>query len=97
MLEVFKTNVQDRCVADKIISEIHKTFVGYQANFDLEDCDNILRVKSLTGSLECTHLSCFLKELGCDAEILEDEIKSCCNKKSVNQKVVHCSEPEITG
>ncbi len=83
-------------MADKIISEIHKTFVGYQANFDLEDCDNILRVKSVTGSLECTHLSCFLKELGCDAEILEDEIKeSVPIKNLINQKVVHCRRTEI--
>lgn len=75
MVEVFKTSVKDQDVADKLIDQIHKTFIGYTANFDLQDCDNILRVKSMTGSIKSTHLIYLLKEFGCNAEILEDEIK----------------------
>ena len=74
MIEVFKTNIKDQGVADKLIDQIHQTFIGYTANFDLQDCDNILRVKCITGSIESNYLICFLKEFGCNAEILEDEI-----------------------
>ena len=56
MVEVFKTNVKDQAVADKLIEQIHKTFIHYKANFDLQDCDNILRVKSMTGSIESNFL-----------------------------------------
>ena len=74
MIEVFKTNIKDQEVADKLIDQIHKTFIGYTANFDLQDCDNILRVKCITGPIESNHLICLLKPFGCNAEILEDEI-----------------------
>jgi hypothetical protein len=76
MVEVFKTNVKDRDVANSIIHEIHQTFIGYRANFDLEDCDNILRVKCINGEIQPDFLISFLKEIGCNAEILQDEVKS---------------------
>ena len=75
MVEVFKTNVKDQAVADKLIDQIHKTFIDYKANFDLQDCDNILRVKCMTGSIESTLLVYLLNEFGYNAEILQDEIK----------------------
>ncbi len=46
MVEVFKTNVEDSSHADLLIEQIHKTYTHYTANFDLEDCDKILRVES---------------------------------------------------
>ena len=76
MVEVFKTNVKDKDVANRILREIHQAFVGYKANFDLEDCDNILRVKSITGEIQPAFFICFLKEIGCNAEILQDEVNS---------------------
>jgi len=75
MVEVFKTSVQDQDVATRLIDLIHTAFIGYKANFDLQDCDNILRVKSLTGPVESAELIDLLKELGYNAEILQDEIK----------------------
>ena len=74
MIEVFKTNVKDQDVADKLTDHIHRNFIGYKANFDLQDCDHILRVKSVTGSIESTHIIYLLNEYGCTAEILQDEI-----------------------
>ena len=44
MVEVFRTNVKQRDHANILISQIHKAFPDYKANFDLEDCDKILRV-----------------------------------------------------
>ena len=74
MVEVFKTNVEDQEMADKLIDQLHKAFIGYTANFDLQDCDNILRVKSVSGHIESTSIIKLLRQYGCHAQILEDEI-----------------------
>jgi len=72
MVEVFKTNVEHRVHAIMLIEQIHKTFSGYRANFDLEDCDRILRVTSVTGSVEAGELIRLLGEMGFEAEVLPD-------------------------
>ena len=45
MVEIFKTNVTDLSQAEKIIALLNLHFPCYSVNFDLHDCDNILRVK----------------------------------------------------
>ncbi|MBS1492375.1 MAG: hypothetical protein JST55_02625 [Bacteroidetes bacterium] len=45
MVEVFKTNVEDKIIADKITAELQSMFGG-DINYDLDDCDKILRVES---------------------------------------------------
>lgn len=47
-VEVFKTNVTDKEVANKIISDLSITLPQSKINFDLTDCDNILRIESTT-------------------------------------------------
>lgn len=76
MVEIFKTNITDADKALALIEQIHGAFRGYKANFDLQDCDNILRIQSSTGIIHCTELIHFLKELGCIAQILPDEVPS---------------------
>lgn len=44
-IEVFKTNVQEATIADKLIILIHEHFPGNKINFDMHDCDKILRVE----------------------------------------------------
>jgi hypothetical protein len=44
-VEVFKTDVQEEVVANKITSILLDYFPGSRINFDLKDCDNILRLK----------------------------------------------------
>ena len=73
MVEVFKTNVKDPHHAAMLIDCIHKSFDGYNANFDLEDCDNILRVKSASGFIQAHVLIDLLQDLGFIAEILPDD------------------------
>ncbi len=73
MIEVFKTSITNYSEACVVLNHIHDAFDGYKANFDLEDCDNILRIQSSTGAIHCTTLIKFLKKLGCDAEMLPDE------------------------
>jgi hypothetical protein len=76
MVEVFRTNVKDHSHAGMLIGQIHFTFPGYRANFDLEDCDRILRVTSATGSVESCHIIALLAQWGFGAEVLPDIIPS---------------------
>ncbi len=72
MVEVFKTDVKDSFQAEWLLEQIHKTSRSYEASFDLEDCDKILRVKSSAGCVESFLLINLLKRLGFQAEILPD-------------------------
>ena len=44
-IEVFKTNVRQRKEAKKLIRKMGEHFPAYKINFDLSDCDKILRVE----------------------------------------------------
>jgi hypothetical protein len=74
MIEVFKTNVSDRPHAIRVIELIQRNFIGYKANFDLEDCDKILRVKSTVGPVQSSLLIDLLRAQGYAAEVLTDEL-----------------------
>lgn len=45
MVEVFKTNVQEVARANQIVEQLLERFPSYRVNFDLEDCDKILRIE----------------------------------------------------
>ncbi len=74
MIEVFKTNVEDCGQAKDILDALHRAFNSYRANFDLQDCDNILRIECKNGHVESSRVIYLLKKLNCDAEILKDII-----------------------
>ncbi|KAF2329865.1 hypothetical protein [Flavobacterium daemonense] len=44
MIEVFKTNVQEVDQSEMIVGKLLEHFPDSNINFDLEDCDKILRV-----------------------------------------------------
>jgi len=44
IVEVFKTNVQHETEANDIIRDLYQLLPGSRINFDLMDCDKILRV-----------------------------------------------------
>ncbi|MEO6000870.1 MAG: hypothetical protein ABIN89_28745 [Chitinophagaceae bacterium] len=73
MVEVFKTNVEDPYYANILVDQIQKVFVGYKANFDLEDCDRILRVICASGIIDALSLIDFFKDFGFYAEVLPDD------------------------
>lgn len=76
MIEVFKTNVESHDQAIMLMDLIHRNFADYKVNFDLQDCDNILRVKSAAACIEADCLINFLREFGFHAEILPDDCAS---------------------
>jgi hypothetical protein len=45
MVEVFKTNVLTKKKAKVILSLLSKTYPTFKINFDLSDCDKILRLQ----------------------------------------------------
>ena len=45
MVEVFKTNVRGKRQARALLDILSERFPLFRINFDLEDCDNILRVE----------------------------------------------------
>lgn len=73
MIEVFRTNLSQPAHAELLLQHIHNSFTGCEANFDLSDCDRILRVKIHSGELCAEELITFLQQLGVMAEVLPDE------------------------
>ena len=73
MVEVFKTNVTADADADLLITELHKAFPSYKVNFDLDDCDRILRVKSISADINPFPIMLLLQDFGFKAMPLPDE------------------------
>ena len=69
MIEVYKTYVRTRKQASKIIELLKNTFSGASINFDLQDCDKILRVEGIE-QMETVHVINDLLQLGFKCEIL---------------------------
>ena len=74
MIEVFKTNITNEDRASKILDSIHNTFPDCSANFDLDDCDNILRVVCKKGTMDVKTFIAFLHLIDCNAAVLEDAV-----------------------
>jgi hypothetical protein len=73
MIEVFKTDVNDRERARLVIDKIHEYFDHCNANFDLDDCDKILRVKGIQRETEVYEIIRLVKNFGYEAHILPDD------------------------
>lgn len=52
MIEVFKTNVEEACHAKNVVALLLQHFPGSKINFDLHDCDKILRVEGENFAVE---------------------------------------------
>ena len=46
MVEIFKTNVNNKRLANKVLNSLNQCLPGHCFNFDLDDCDRILRAQS---------------------------------------------------
>ena len=70
MVEVFKTNVQYRELAEQLASILQSRFTFCKINFDLDDCDKILRVE---GKQVCAEIIIeILNTHGLQCEVLTD-------------------------
>jgi hypothetical protein len=73
MIEVFRTNVTNDAFASVLANKIEQQFPGYKVNFDLDDCDRILRIRSNVEVIHAAQVIEFVNEFGCTAEVLPDE------------------------
>ncbi|MCF6132759.1 hypothetical protein [Flavobacterium wongokense] len=70
MIEVFKTNVRSKQDAARIVKNLKEVMVASKINFDLEDCDKILRIER-TSNAKNNYILRYMKQLGYNCEILE--------------------------
>jgi hypothetical protein len=61
---VCKTTVEKNLTAEAIIRDIKRIYPDYTVNFDLEDCDNILRVASGNESVDESGIRSILQNAG---------------------------------
>lgn len=69
MIEVYKTNVQTRRQANQIMGLLQNRFSKASINFDLQDCDKVLRVEGIKPT-DTTKVINNLIRLGFKCEIL---------------------------
>lgn len=74
MVEVFKTNVKSQEQASMFLTQMRKSYATYKANFDLDDCDRILRVECISGIVNPSVVIQLLKKNGFEGEVLTDEV-----------------------
>ena len=74
MVEVFKTNVQHKELADQLVSVLQGRIDFCKINFDLEDCDRILRVANQAGTVLAEDVIYFLRGFDFHAEVLPDDV-----------------------
>jgi len=72
IVEVYKTNVQNHMQVKQLVFALHRQFPWYRVNFDLHDCDKILRIESAFPKIEDERIISFMKAFGFTAEPLPD-------------------------
>jgi len=69
MVEVFKTDVQKKTQSKMLLSILSEAFPLFKINFDLSDCDKVLRVEG--NNLEARRIMILVKQNGFKCEILD--------------------------
>lgn len=70
MVEVFKTNVDNEELAIKIIEILKKHLPDVKINFDLEDCDKVLRIEG--NQINVSGIKQMIIGLGYYCEVMEE-------------------------
>lgn len=69
MVEIYKTNVRSQKQATKVIEAIQTAYSGLLVNFDLQDCDKILRIQNITPDA-AAEVEVLVKTLGFRCNVL---------------------------
>ena len=69
MVEVFKTNVQKKTQSKMLLSILSEAFPSFKINFDLSDCDKVLRVEG--DNMDALRIRMLVKEYGFNCELLD--------------------------
>ena len=68
MVEIFKTDVQKEHQANLLLSLLSQSYPAFSINFDLDDCDKILRVEG--NDIMPNKIIQLLKSKGHECEVL---------------------------
>jgi hypothetical protein len=69
MVEVFKTNVQKKAQSKMLLCILSEAFPSFKINFDLSDCDKVLRVEG--DNMEALRIMRLVKKHGFTCELLD--------------------------
>jgi hypothetical protein len=69
MVEAFKTNVQKKAQSKMLLCILSEAFPLCKINFDLSDCDKVLRVEG--DNMEASPIMILVKEHGFSCELLD--------------------------
>ncbi|MBC7937052.1 MAG: hypothetical protein H7Y86_17015 [Rhizobacter sp.] len=69
-IEVFKTNITQASIANDVVESLLEILPQCKINFDLHDCDNILRIESVE-MLNTEDVKVHLEKIGFRAELLD--------------------------
>jgi hypothetical protein len=72
MVEIFRTNVKNKKLAGKILKVLQAHLPAFNFNFDLDDCDKILRVQSNNTPVECSKIMQIVKGYSIEISLFED-------------------------
>jgi tRNA G26 N,N-dimethylase Trm1 len=70
MIEIFKTNVKTKSQSRGVLHLLNSIFAEARINFDLEDCDKILRVEGIKKA-DTKKIIYDLHQMGYRCEVLE--------------------------
>jgi hypothetical protein len=70
MVEVFKTNVQKKKQSKMLLCILSEAFPSFKINFDLSDCDKVLRVEG--DNMEAFRVMLLVREHGYACEVLHE-------------------------
>jgi hypothetical protein len=72
MVEIFKTNVTNKKLANGVLKTLHTCLPAYHFNFDLDDCDRILRVQSTGIPIEIMKIIQIVKDHSIEVYLFEE-------------------------
>jgi hypothetical protein len=70
MVEVFKTDIDQKTKADEVVTILNLRFPSYKINVDFDDCDRVLRIES--DILNVDEVVSIVRERGVEIEELRD-------------------------
>lgn len=69
-VEVFKTNINKIKDAKLVAKVLANVLPACKINFDLEDCDRILRIEVVKGQINCRQVITLVQKNGFACEVL---------------------------
>ncbi len=73
MVEVFVTNIEEPVLAARVVKLLLEYFPDHRINFDLNDCDKILRVEAV-GAIKTDTVISVVRSAGFLCHLLEDTV-----------------------